>query len=103
MSTRGPLPRATANGNGRGLKAGIFGVGAALPEAVVSNAHFEERLDTSDEWIVRRTGVRERRWLNGSASLADLAAEACREALADARRSPDEIDHVLVTTITPDT
>ena len=82
--------------------AGIFGVGAALPEPVVANAAFVERLDTSDEWIVRRTGIRERRWLNGTRSLADLAAEACAAALDDAHRDAAAVDRVIVSTITPD-
>ena len=60
------------------MKAGIFGVGAALPEDVVTNAHFETRLDTTDEWIVKRTGIRERRHLNGSLSLAELADQRLR-------------------------
>jgi 3-oxoacyl-[acyl-carrier-protein] synthase III len=84
------------------LRAGIFGVGAALPEQVVANAHFEQHLDTSDEWIVRRTGIRERRWLNGSMTLADLATTACRQALDDAGCAAEEVDRVIVSTITPD-
>jgi 3-oxoacyl-[acyl-carrier-protein] synthase III len=91
---RPPLPR--------GLTAGLFGVGAALPEREIDNAFFEERLDTDDAWIVRRTGIRTRRWLEPGAPLAPLAAEACIEALADAGRTPDEVDQVIVTTITPD-
>ena len=82
--------------------AGIFGVGAALPEPVIANAAFVERLDTSEEWIVRRTGIRERRWLNGTGSLADLAAEACAAALDDAHRDAAAVDRVIVSTITPD-
>ena len=82
--------------------AGIFGVGAALPEPVVANAAFVDRLDTSDEWIVRRTGIRERHWLNGTRSLADLAAEACAAALDDAHRDAAAVDRVIVSTITPD-
>ena len=85
---------------GRG--AGIFGVGAALPEEVVANASFAERLDTSEEWIVKRTGIRERRWLNGKLTLSDLAADACARALADAGREPAEVDRILVATITAD-
>jgi 3-oxoacyl-[acyl-carrier-protein] synthase-3 len=84
------------------MRAGVFGVGAALPQDVVGNSHFATRLDTSDEWILRRTGIRTRRRLNGALSLADLAAQACREALADARREPEEVDHVIAATITPD-
>ena len=49
----------------RGMTAGIFGIGAALPEHVITNADLEQRLDTNDEWIVRRTGIRERRHLQG--------------------------------------
>src|SRR6476620_2427453 len=79
---RRPLPR--------GLSAGLFGVGAAVPERVIDNQHFEAHLETTDEWIVRRTGIRTRRWLDDGAPLAPLAAEACAEALADAGRTPDE-------------
>jgi 3-oxoacyl-[acyl-carrier-protein] synthase-3 len=85
-----------------GLTAGLFGVGTALPQAVIGNDHFEGRLDTSDEWIVRRTGISTRRWLEPGEPLAPLAAEACLEALADAGRRPDEVDQLIVTTITPD-
>ena len=91
---RRPLPR--------GLTAGLFGVGAALPERIIDNQHFEERLDTNDAWIVRRTGIRTRRWLDPDAPLAPLAAQACIDALADAGRTPDEDDQIIITTITPD-
>jgi 3-oxoacyl-[acyl-carrier-protein] synthase-3 len=83
------------------VTAGIFGVGAALPEQVIANSHFE-RLETSDDWIVRRTGIRERRWLNGAMSVTDLAAQASRLALADSGVDAQEIDRVIVSTITPD-
>jgi 3-oxoacyl-[acyl-carrier-protein] synthase III len=83
-------------------RAGIFGVGSALPEEVVTNASFAGTLETTDEWIVRRTGIRERRRLNGHGTLSNLATRACVEALADARRDAAEVDQVIVTTITPD-
>jgi 3-oxoacyl-[acyl-carrier-protein] synthase III len=84
------------------MRAGVFGVGAALPEALVTNDDLAARLDTSDEWIVRRTGIRARRRLNGDRTLADLAAAACAEALADAGRAAAEVDRVIVSTITAD-
>ena len=59
-------------------------------------------LETSDEWIVRRTGIRERRRLDGDETLTDLAAAACTAALADAGRDASEVDHVIVSTFTPD-
>ena len=84
------------------MRAGVFGVGAALPEALVTNDDLAECLDTSDEWIVRRTGIRARRRLDGRDTLARLAAAACSDALADAVRTPADVDRVIVSTITAD-
>ena len=63
------------------LKAGVFGIGSALPDHIITNAYLESYLDTNDDWIVRRTGIRERRHLNGTLTLTDLAERACLEAL----------------------
>jgi 3-oxoacyl-[acyl-carrier-protein] synthase III len=93
-AARRPAPRT--------LRAGLFGVGAALPERVVTNADLETRLDTDDAWIVRRTGIRERRILDPGEQLSDLAAQACELALADAGRRVDEVDAIIVSTISPD-
>lgn len=84
------------------MSAGIFGVGSALPGRPVTNADLEARLDTSDEWIVKRTGIRTRHHLNGAETLADLTVRAAGAALADAGRDGAEIDHVLVATLTAD-
>jgi 3-oxoacyl-[acyl-carrier-protein] synthase III len=84
------------------VKAGVVGIGSALPEQIVTNKQFESYLDTTDEWIQRRTGIRERRHLNGTVTLTDLAFDACIDALQDAGRNAGDIDHVIVATFTPD-
>lgn len=86
----------------RTVTAGVFGLGAALPEQVISNDDLVRRLDTTDEWIVRRSGIRTRHHLRDGESLARLAAAACTEALADAGRDASEVDRLIVSTLTPD-
>ncbi|HEY8583915.1 MAG TPA: beta-ketoacyl-ACP synthase 3 [Capillimicrobium sp.] len=93
---RAPRPRRQQ------LTAGVFGLGAALPEQIVTNHDLVGRLDTTDEWIVRRTGIRERRRLRAGESLAKLATAACAEALRDAGRDVGEVDRIIASTITPD-
>lgn len=78
----------------------ITGWGKCLPPAVLSNADLETLTDTSDEWIVTRTGIRERRISHAETS--DLAAVAGREALAAAGVAADQVDLVIVATCTPD-
>jgi 3-oxoacyl-[acyl-carrier-protein] synthase III len=80
----------------------ILGVGAAVPAQLITNADLEARLDTSDEWIVRRTGIRERRHISGDETLAQLAAGACADAVNDSGGTAAEIDHLIIATITPD-
>jgi 3-oxoacyl-[acyl-carrier-protein] synthase-3 len=77
----------------------ITGWGAALPDKVVTNADFAARLDTSDEWIVERTGIRERR-MGGTTS--GLAVEAGRRALERAGVEPSDVDLLVLSTTTPD-
>ena len=78
----------------------ITGLGLCLPERVVTNADLEKLMDTSDAWIVERTGIRERRFAEPGTGATDLAAEAARKALADAGRSPADVDFIVFATIT---
>ena len=84
------------------LRAVIQGVGHALPDRIVPNAHFEGWLDTSDEWIKARTGIERRHFAAEDQTTSDLAVEAATAALANAGLGPDDIDAVLVATSTPD-
>lgn len=77
----------------------ITGYGTALPEKILTNADLEEMVDTNDEWIVERSGIRERR-IGGSTS--GLAIEAAQKALDMAGVAPEEIDMLLLATTTPD-
>ena len=80
----------------------IAGTGTALPEQRLTNADLEKIVDTSDDWIVSRTGIRERRKLEPGFSNVDLSARAAQTALDAACLKPDELDLILVATITPD-
>ncbi len=81
---------------------GIIGLGSYLPERVLTNKELEKVMDTSDEWIVERTGIRERRIAAENEAASDLATKAAYKALEDAKVSADEIDLIIVATITPD-
>ncbi|MFF9850240.1 beta-ketoacyl-ACP synthase 3 [Streptomyces litmocidini] len=83
------------------MTAAIVGVGSALPERAVPNSHFEA-IGSSDEWIVKRTGIRQRHFLPEDGHLADLALAASRTALALSGRTAREVGHVVVATTTPD-
>ncbi len=80
----------------------ITGTGYYAAPNVVTNADLEKTLDTSDEWITSRTGIKERRIANPDQTTSDLALEASLKALADAGISPSELTHVIVPTFTPD-
>ncbi len=80
----------------------ITGTGAAIPDRVITNEDLEKLVDTSNEWIVSRTGIRERRMLEEGFSNADLSEKAAREALSRAEVSASELDLILVATVTPD-
>lgn len=82
-------------------KAALLGTGSCLPNRVLTNAELERKVDTSDEWITSRTGIRSRRIAGPGEQNYQLAARAAQKALAMAEVSPAELDLVLVATITP--
>lgn len=84
------------------IRSVITGTGSALPARRVSNAELAETVDTSDEWIVERTGIRFRHIAAEGETTATLAADACRAALDAAGRTADEIDLIVLATATPD-
>ena len=77
----------------------ISGVGMCVPERVVTNADLESMLDTSDEWIRKRTGIEERRWAPEDVQLSDLAVTASERALADAGVEAKGIDLIVFATL----
>lgn len=81
---------------------GIIGLGTYLPEKIMTNKDLENIVDTSDEWIVSRTGIRERRIASTDMATSDLATRAAEKALIDAGITADEIDLIIVATATPD-
>jgi 3-oxoacyl-[acyl-carrier-protein] synthase III len=80
----------------------IAGTGRFLPERVMTNAELETLVDTNDEWIRTRTGIRERRVADPGMGAADMGAEAARRAMATAGIGPEDVDLILVSTATPD-
>ncbi|HOB28911.1 MAG: beta-ketoacyl-ACP synthase III [Dethiobacteria bacterium] len=80
----------------------ITGSGAALPERRMTNFDLEKMVETSDEWIFSRTGIRERRILEEGLSNVDLSERASREALRNAGLEPEQVELILVATVTPD-
>lgn len=90
------------NTSGLRVPVGVHGSGLSLPGTVVRNADLVRTLDTSDEWITTRTGIRERRFLEEGRTTSDLCAEAAREALRRSGVEPSEVDAVVLATLTPD-
>lgn len=84
------------------IRSVVLGTGSALPEQRVSNADLAERLDTSDEWIVERTGIRFRHIAGPHETTSTLAAAACRAALESAGVAAQDIDLIVLATATPD-
>jgi 3-oxoacyl-[acyl-carrier-protein] synthase III len=86
----------------KGTAVSITGLGSYVPERVVTNDELAKHVDTSDEWIIERTGIRERRMAAPEQALSDLALPAARAALADAGLDGADIDLLIVATVTPD-
>lgn len=80
----------------------ITGTGSALPEKILTNADIEQLVDTSDEWITTRTGIKERRIAAAGEYTSTFAAEAARNAMKMAGAHPEEMDFIIVGTVTPD-
>ncbi|HNX04701.1 MAG TPA: 3-oxoacyl-ACP synthase, partial [Opitutales bacterium] len=80
----------------------IKGIGSYVPEKILTNEEISKRVDTSDEWIRARTGIRERHIANDSQATSDLATEAAKAALENAGMKPEDLDLIIVATITPD-
>ena len=83
-------------------KVGILGLGSYLPERILTNKELEKMVDTTDQWIMERTGIRERRIARADEATSDMATEAAKRALANAKLKPEDLDLIIVATITPD-
>ena len=84
------------------MNAGVLGIGRYVPEKVVTNLDLEKVMDTSDEWIRTRTGIQERRIAADNEDTSDLAYKAAVEALHKANVKAEDIDMIIVATVTPD-
>ena len=81
---------------------GILGTGSYVPEQILSNHDLETMVDTSDEWISKMTGIKQRRVASAHQATSDLATEAAKLAIADAGISVEQIGMIIVATVTPD-
>src|SRR5678816_4566047 len=93
-------PRAKHNFQGRTCS--IAAVGSYVPERVLSNADLEKMVDTTDEWIVSRTGISQRRIAAADEYTSDMATKAALLAMERGKVKPEEIDLIILATITPD-
>ncbi|WP_292060437.1 MULTISPECIES: beta-ketoacyl-ACP synthase III [unclassified Brevundimonas] len=84
------------------IRSVVTGVGSFLPEQVVTNAELAKIVDTSDEWIIERTGIRQRHKARDDEPTSDLAVKAAERALADAGKTAADVDLIIVATTTPD-
>ena len=86
----------------QGIEVSITGLGCKVPDRVVTNDELSQYVDTSNEWIMERTGIRERRIAAPEEALSDLALPAARDALAQAGLQGSDVDLLIVATVTPD-
>src|SRR4051812_33242125 len=93
-------PRAKHNFQGRSCS--ITGVGSYVPPRVLTNADLERMVETSDEWITSRTGIKERHIAAADEFTSDMATKAAEKAMQRAGVTADQIDLIIVATITPD-
>lgn len=84
------------------ISAKIIGTGAYVPQKVYDNAYMESIVETSDEWIMRRTGIKERHISADNEYTTDMATLACRRAIENAGLTPEDIDLIMLATVTPD-
>jgi 3-oxoacyl-[acyl-carrier-protein] synthase-3 len=84
------------------IHAAITGVGGHVPDYILTNEELSTMVDTNDEWITSRTGIKERRILKGEKGTSDMAAIAVKELLAKTNTTPEEVDLIIVATVTPD-
>lgn len=88
--------------SGLGCSVAIVGTGSYAPEKILTNADLEKMVDTTDEWIVTRSGIRERHIARADEATSDMATVAAQRALAQAKVAPEDLDLIIVATITPD-
>src|SRR5882724_4117038 len=100
MSPKFKNPRANHNFQGRSCS--ITGVGSYVPEKVLTNADLMKMVETTDEWITSRTGIKERHIVDPGVATSDLGAEAATMALKHAGMAATDVDLILLATLTPD-
>jgi 3-oxoacyl-[acyl-carrier-protein] synthase-3 len=84
------------------IRTEILATGIYVPPNLVKNDDLKEMMDTSDEWIRQRTGIEQRYWADENTSTSDLALEAAKKALENAKTDKSELDMIIVATLSPD-